>query len=63
MSKPIKTGMFVSAQNDTRGVSQAVFVAVTLMIITGGMWSLYMTDAPYHPEVSQSDFGMTIAFQ
>ena len=38
-----------------RGVSQAVFVFVGLGIILGGLWYLYMGDAPYHPadEVSR----------
>ncbi len=29
--------------------SQVMFVTVGLAIIVGGSWSLYMSDAPYHP--------------
>ncbi len=34
-----------------RGLSQIMFVVIGLGIITGGLWTLYMADAPYHPEV------------
>lgn len=30
-------------------LSQVVFMMVGLSIIVGGSWSLYMSDAPYHP--------------
>lgn len=30
-------------------VSQVLFVLIGLGIITGGLWTLYMADAPYHP--------------
>ena len=42
---------------DQRGFSQAVFVLIGMMIIVAGLWSLYMGDAPYHPEVSGSERG------
>lgn len=36
-----------------RGFSQFLFIAIGLAIIISGLWSLYMDEAPYHPEVSQ----------
>lgn len=33
-------------------LSQTLFVLVSITIIVGGLWTLYMGDAPYHPEVS-----------
>lgn len=35
---------------DRRGISQLIFVLVGIGIISGGLWSLYMADAPYHPQ-------------
>jgi len=35
---------------DRRGFSQIVFVMFGLAIIVGGIWTLYMGDAPYHPQ-------------
>ncbi len=40
----------LSVSTDRRGLSQAVFVMIGLGIISGGLWTLYMGDAPYHPE-------------
>lgn len=42
---------------DGKGLSQAIFVLIALGIIVGGLWSLYFSDAPYHPQndVSRSD--------
>ena len=36
--------------NDNKGVTQVIFVLAGLGIIAGGLWSLYMGDAPYHPQ-------------
>jgi hypothetical protein len=33
-----------------RVAGQVVILTVTLAIIAAGLWSLYMTDAPYHPD-------------
>jgi hypothetical protein len=35
-------------------LSQALFLAGALTIIAAGSWSLYMQDAPYHPEAGES---------
>ena len=32
------------------GRSQAIFIAVGLAIVLGGLWMLYGSDGPYHPE-------------
>lgn len=49
-----------SAPRDYRGFTQVLFVSAGMLIIVGGLWTLYMGDAPYHPnEVSQFDGGMT----
>ena len=37
------------------GRSQAIFVAVGLVIVLGGLWLLYQSDGPYHPEVPITD--------
>jgi hypothetical protein len=34
--------------------SHLIFVAVGLAIIVGGLWLLYVSDAPYHPDVPVS---------
>lgn len=41
-----------SQSTDDRRLSQGLFVLAGLGIIAGGLWTLYMADAPYHPEVS-----------
>lgn len=56
MKKKGPTESQVSERTDAgRGVSQAIFIIVGLGIILGGLWYLYMGDAPYHPtdEVSR----------
>ncbi|GAA6175741.1 hypothetical protein [Sulfitobacter pacificus] len=35
---------------DGRAVSQIVFVLIGMAIIVGGIWTLYMGNAPYHPQ-------------
>lgn len=39
-------------KNDNRSLSQAIFILVGLAIIAGGLWVLYQSTAPYHPDVS-----------
>lgn len=49
------------AVSDQRGLSQFLFVTAGIAIILGGLWTLYMGDAPYHPnEVTQSIGGMSL---
>ena len=62
MNQEIRVERTLSGETDQRGISQAIVVAVILAIITGGVWSLYMTDAPYHPEVTRSENGITQSF-
>lgn len=38
-----------------RRVSEKVFIFVGLTIILGGLWMLYMGDAPYHPDGTASE--------
>tara|TARA_R110002124_G_scaffold100496_2_gene247445 strand:- start:944 stop:1093 length:150 start_codon:yes stop_codon:yes gene_type:complete len=38
-------------QKDKRGLSQAIFIAVGIAIILGGLWVLYQSSAPYHPDI------------
>lgn len=61
MKKANTTHVPVRDPMDGRGVSQLIFVAVTLAITMGGVWSLYMGDAPYHPEISRLDSGILFA--
>ena len=49
------------AQADNRGLTTVLFVGISLVIILGGLWSLYMGDAPYHPEVSRDGAGIQLA--
>ncbi|GLT12845.1 hypothetical protein PVW51_01580 [Sulfitobacter sp. PR48] len=39
-------------QSDDRGLSQAIFIMVGIGIILGGLWFLYQSTAPYHPDVT-----------
>ncbi|MFK7834641.1 MAG: hypothetical protein AB8B60_00345 [Sulfitobacter sp.] len=50
-----------SAKKDGRTLSQVVFVTVGLGIILGGLWTLYMGNAPYHPhdEVTRDGVSLT----
>ena len=48
------------AGDGDRALGQFFFVAIGLAIIIGGLWSLYMGDAPYHPEITGSDSGMVL---
>jgi hypothetical protein len=61
MNKANNTNVPLPNAMDGRGVSQMIFVAVTLAITIGGIWSLYMADAPYHPEISRLDSGILFA--
>lgn len=50
MKQKVKPARTLSGNTDRRGFSQVVFVMIGLGIILGGLWTLYMGDAPYHPE-------------
>lgn len=43
--------------------SQTMFVLTGLAIIAGGLWNLYMSDAPYHPKVVSSEGEIYLAQQ
>lgn len=60
MNKPAKTGPTRTETVEKNGLSQIVFVVIGLGIITGGIWTLYMGDAPYHPQdqVTRGDFSL-----
>ena len=45
---------------DKRGVAQFVFVLTGLVIIAGGIWTLYMADAPYHPQDQVTRDGISL---
>jgi hypothetical protein len=63
MNNLYKTGLRGPVASDPRIISQAIFIAFSLIVSAGGVWSLYMADAPYHPEVSQAAFSMTTLLQ
>lgn len=42
-------------KEDKRGLSQAIFIAVGIAIILGGLWFLYQSTAPYHPDTSGAE--------
>ena len=50
-----------NAPGDGRGLSQAIFVLIGLGIIAASLWSLYMGDAPYHPDDQVSRGSITLA--
>lgn len=50
-----------SVDGNGRGLSQTLFVLIGLGIITGGLWTLYMADAPYHPEVPVAESQIFLA--
>jgi hypothetical protein len=50
MKQKVKSARTLSENTERRGLSQVVFVMIGLGIILGGLWTLYMGDAPYHPE-------------
>lgn len=50
MSREITGKPPASDASHSRALSQAIFVLTGLAIIALGLWSLYMGDAPYHPE-------------
>ncbi|MCX7558066.1 hypothetical protein OS190_00700 [Sulfitobacter sp. F26204] len=60
MKKPVKTVRKPDDSSQKKGFSQMVFVLIGLAIIAGGVWSLYMNDAPYHPEdqVTRGSFSL-----
>lgn len=41
----------VSPSASANVMAQVLFFTVAFGIIIGGLWSLYMSDAPYHPEI------------
>lgn len=61
MNKQIEAGAPVSGRSFSGVVSETIFLTVIIAITLGGVWSLYMTDAPYHPEISRLDSGIMFA--
>jgi hypothetical protein len=60
MDRQEKPARKPSETTDTRGLSQVVFVLGGIAIIVGGLWMLYMGDAPYHPQdqVTRDSFSL-----
>ena len=55
MSTQIQTKQSLPSNDADLGRSQAIFVAVGLAIILGGLWLLYSNTGPYHPDVPVSE--------
>ncbi|MFT6674926.1 MAG: hypothetical protein ACJAVM_001112 [Sulfitobacter sp.] len=55
MSYQGNVGRIPSVEPDNRGFSQMVFVCVGVTIVVGGLWLLYQSTAPYHPDVPISE--------
>lgn len=51
MTQKSLAGGTPSVARDDRGLSHFVFIAVGVAIVVGGLWMLYMADAPYHPSI------------
>lgn len=60
MGRQEKPARKPSETADKRGMSQVVFILTGLAIIAGGIWTLYMGDAPYHPQdqVTRDSFSL-----
>lgn len=50
-----------SKRADNTALTTVLFVGIGMVIILGGLWSLYMADAPYHPEVTRDGTGIQLA--
>jgi hypothetical protein len=55
MNKQNKKARLPSVRTDETNRSQIVFIAVGLAIVIGGLWLLYDTDGPYHPDIPVTD--------
>ncbi|MGC1496253.1 MAG: hypothetical protein WA790_10615 [Sulfitobacter sp.] len=55
MNERVKTAKLPSTRTDETNKSQTVFIAVGLAIVLGGLWLLYDTDGPYHPDIPVTD--------
>lgn len=44
-----------SVKTDETKKSQIIFIAVGLAIVIGGLWMLYDSDGPYHPDIPVTD--------
>ncbi|KIN75336.1 hypothetical protein Z945_165 [Sulfitobacter noctilucae] len=50
MKQDVSNARGDSVKKPSRGLSQTIFILISLAIIGGGVWTLYMSDAPYHPQ-------------
>jgi hypothetical protein len=55
MNKQDKSPRLPSVRTDESNRSQNIFIAVGLAIVVGGLWMLYDTDGPYHPDIPVTD--------
>ena len=55
MDQRISAGRTPSNQNADRGMSEKLFIFAGLTIVLGGIWMLYMGNAPYHPDINAID--------
>lgn len=50
-----------SPHASARILAQVLFFTVAFTIIIDGLWSLYMSDAPYHPDIVMSESEIYLA--
>lgn len=50
MKQDLRSTRSTPKSDDTRPLSQAVVVVISLMIIAAGLWFVYQGNAPYHPQ-------------
>lgn len=50
MNQHVSAAQSPSGMPADRRMSERVFVFIGMAIVLGGLWMLYMGDAPYHPE-------------
>jgi hypothetical protein len=55
MNQEVNAGRTPYVQPADRRTSEKVFIFVGLSIVLGGIWMLYMGDAPYHPDGELAD--------
>ena len=50
MSDNVQNPKASAASDADLGRSQAIFVTIGLAIVLGGLWLLYQSEGPYHPD-------------
>lgn len=60
MDQRISASRIPSGNSDDRRISEKIFIFVGMTIVLGGVWMLYMGNAPYHPDAEALDMTIQI---